>query len=95
MSRLRRLPFSRTLHRPNLLLGGERPWVIMLGVIAAGLILSDISVLKILVGVGVWTIGLALLRQMAKADPYLSQIYFRRLKYRRFYPAQSRAKLTP
>ena len=94
MSKLRQIPFSRTLHRPNLLLGGERPWVILLGVIAAGLILSDISVLKILLGLGIWTVGLGLLRQMAKADPYLSQVYFRRLKYRRFYPAQSRARLT-
>jgi type IV secretory pathway TrbD component len=93
MSQLRRIPFPRTLHRPNLLLGGERKLVILLGVIAFGLILSDISPFKIILGLGIWSIGLALLRLMAKADPQLSQVYLRRLKYQRYYPAQSRVVL--
>jgi type IV secretion system protein TrbD len=90
MSELRRIPFSRVLHRPNLLLGGERQWVILLGVLASGLILSDIAPLKIILGITLWSVGLSLLRLMAKVDPDLSQVYFRRLKYKRFYPAQSR-----
>ena len=91
METLRRTPFPRALHRPNLLLGGERRLVIITAALALGLFLSDISLLKGILALVSWTMALAVLRLMAKIDPQLSQIYLRYLKYRKFYPAQSRA----
>lgn len=91
MSQLRVIPFAHALHRPNLLLGGERKLVILSGIISFGLILSDISFLKFILAFGIWTVCIAILRLMAKHDPDLSKVYLRRLKYQAFYSAQSRA----
>jgi type IV secretion system protein TrbD len=91
MSALRHLPFSRSLNRPLLLLGGERKPVILFAVMALLLFLSDISPVKFVLALLLWSFAVGLLRLMAKIDPSLSQVYLRRLKYQAFYPALSRA----
>jgi len=91
MSTLRYLPFSRSLNRPLLLLGGERKPVILFAVMALLLFLSDISPVKFVLALLLWSFTMGLLRLMAKIDPSLSQVYLRRLKYQAFYPALSRA----
>jgi type IV secretory pathway TrbD component len=91
MSRLRQIPVSSSLNRPILLLGAERKPVIIVMVLTGLLILSDISVFKLVLAFVFWVIAMGLLRLMAKADPHLIQIYVRRLKYKTFYPACSRA----
>lgn len=91
MSRLRQISVSRSLNRPILLLGAERKPVIITLVLTGLLILSDISLFRIILGIVFWVIAMGLLRLMAKADPNLIQIYLRRLKYKAFYPACSRA----
>lgn len=91
MGRLRQIPVSSSLNRPILLLGAERKPVIIILVLTALMILSDISLLKMLLGLVFWAFAMGLLRLMAKVDPHLIQIYLRRLKYKAFYPACSRA----
>ncbi len=91
MGALRHLPFSRSLNRPLHLLGGERKPVIIAALLALLLFLSDISLLKLVLAIVIWSVSMAVLRLMAKADPALSQVYFRRLKYKAYYPALSRA----
>ena len=91
MGRLRQIPVSSSLNRPILLLGAERKPVIIILVLTALMILSDISLFKILLGLVFWAFAMGLLRLMAKVDPHLIQIYLRRLKYKAFYPACSRA----
>ncbi len=87
---LNRVPFNRSINRPLLLLGGERKLVILSGVLAFMLFLSDISLLKFILAFLLWIGAMSLLRLMAKRDPQLSKIYLRRLKYKAYYPAHSR-----
>lgn len=91
MDELQRIPFNRSLYRPNLLLGGERLLVVLTGVISFGLALSDISLFKIALASIIWTVCIAFLRMLAKHDPQMSEAYLRNLKYKKFYPAQCRA----
>lgn len=91
MSSLRKLSVSSSLTQPVLLLGGERMPVVITFVLFFIIILSDISILKTILGFVFLSISLALLRLMAKIDPQLIRIYLRRLQYQPFYPAFSRA----
>lgn len=84
------VPFHRALHRPNLVLGGERELVMFTGLIAVCLILAAQGLAAVLTGILLWFGCLGLLRYMAKIDPYLSQIYLKSLKYRRYYAARSK-----
>ncbi len=72
-------------------MGGERVPVIFTIVLSALIMLSDINVVRITLGILFWILAMGILRLMAKTDPHLSQIYLRRLKYKAFYPAFSRA----
>ena len=90
---LRRLPFHRVLHRPNLFLGGEREPALLTLLIAGGLAVSGMNTVSFLVGAALWFSAIPLLRWMAKADPYMSKIYLRHIRYRGYYPARSRPAL--
>ena len=89
-TQLRRLPFHRSLLRPLLLAGGERMLVLTNCMIMAMLILGvglnefTIAVTFILATFGQWC-----LVQIAKADPQMSEIYLRHIKYQTFYSAQT------
>lgn len=87
--KLRKVVLHRALHRPNLLMGGERELVLASLVIAGGLIISSLNLPSVLIGIAIWTVAVVLLRQMAKADPYLSTVYRRSLRYATYYPAHS------
>jgi len=82
--------FHRALHRPNLILGGERELVMFTGLIAVCLIFAAQNVMAMILGLLIWFGCLALLRQMAKIDPYLSQVYMKSLKYRLYYASRSK-----
>ncbi len=87
---LRRTPFRRVLHRPALLLGGERELVMMTAVSAGALGFAARDLVAAMIAGVLWSACLAALRRMAKADPQLSRVYVRQLRYRRYYPARSR-----
>jgi len=87
---LHRLPFHRVLHRPNLFLGGEREPALLTLLIAGGLAVSGMNTVSFLVGAALWFSAIPVLRWMAKADPYMSKIYLRHIRYRGYYPARSR-----
>ncbi len=84
------IPFHRALYRPNLVLGGERELVMFTGLVTVCLIFAAQSLVAAIVGLLLWFGCLALLRQMAKIDPYLSRIYMKSLKYCRYYAARSK-----
>jgi type IV secretion system protein VirB3 len=90
MTGLRHTPLRRALHRPNLLLGGERELVLITAILAGGLAGSALNLVAAGIGAAVWVVSLGLLRMMAKADPRMSRIYLRQLGYRAYYPARSR-----
>jgi type IV secretory pathway TrbD component len=87
---LRRTPFHRVLHRPHLLLGGERELVMMTAFVAGALAFAALNVVSAVVAAVLWFGCLGALRRMAKADPQMSKVYVRQLRYRRYYPARSR-----
>lgn len=89
MNQLRQLPIRRSLTRPILLGGGERKLVLVNCTLILALIFG--------IGINKLTLGCALflaifgqwaLIQMAKADPFMSQIYLRHIHYRDYYLAQ-------
>lgn len=87
---LRRLPFHRVLHRPSLFLGGEREPALMTLIVAGGLAISGMNTVSFLVGGTLWFSAIPVLRWMAKADPQMTKVYLRQIKYRGYYPARSR-----
>ncbi len=87
---LRRTPFFRVLHRPRLFLGGEREPTLMMAIVAAGLAVSGQNLVALLVAAALWFGCIGIFRQVAKADPQMSRVYLRQIKYRGYYPPRSR-----
>ena len=88
---LRRTPFFRVLHRPRLFLGGEREPTLMMAIVAAGLAVSGQNLVTLAVAaVSSGSAASASSAQVAKADPQMSRVYLRQLKYRGYYPPRSR-----
>ena len=90
MSELRKTPFHRALHRPNMMLGGERTPMIV-AVSACGiLIVSSMNLVALVVGVIMCIFLVSALRRMAKKDPQMVKIYGRQRSYRAYYHPYSR-----
>jgi type IV secretion system protein TrbD len=87
---LRRTPFFRVLHRPRLFLGGEREPTLMMAIVAAGLAVNGQNLATLIVAAVLWFGCIGIFRQVAKADPQMSRVYLRQLKYRGYYPPRSR-----
>ncbi len=79
----------RALSRPNLLLGGDRELVLLTGLAAIILIFVVLTVYSAVIGILVWTVVVAALRAMAKADPLMRRVYIRHVAFRPFYRATS------
>ena len=90
METLRQTKMHRALHRPQLLLGGERELVLFSALIAGGISVASLNIVSAITGSIIWLFGIYALRRMAKADPMLSKIYVRHRKYSDYYPAFSR-----
>jgi type IV secretion system protein VirB3 len=90
MEEPRRIAIHRSLNRAHLLLGGERSLVLTAGLITALLVFSgSISVTSLVLAVVFWSTSLWALVRMAKADPQMSQVYQRHLRYRAYYGAHA------
>ncbi|MDK2126639.1 conjugal transfer protein TrbD [Parachitinimonas caeni] len=90
MEEPRLIPIRRSLNRPHLLLGAERSLVLFSGVITAMVIFSGkMSILSLVVGGAFWACAFWALVRMAKADPQMSQIYQRHIRYRAYYVARA------
>ena len=86
MSELRKTPIYRALHRPYLVLGGERELMIIVLFVSFAFIVLLMNVVAFLIGV-VFLLGSVYgLRQMAKSDPFMSRVYFQQLFYKEYYP---------
>jgi type IV secretion system protein VirB3 len=91
MSGLRRSVLHRVLYRPNLILGGERELVMFTALLAGGLAVSAQNLIATAISLFIWFICIAFLRLMAKADPYMSRVYMRQLRFGPYLPARSRS----
>lgn len=90
MESRRMTPFHRALHRPQQVMGGERELTLFSMLVAGGLIVSAMNMVATLLGLVIWLICIHGLRKMAKADPIMSKVYIRQLKYGHFYGSFSR-----
>lgn len=88
----RTVPIAHSLQRSSLLLGGERELVLLTGLLSAVLIFITLSLYAIVLGIALWLSVVALLRRLAKADPIMSKVYQRHIKYRAYYPPRSHPK---
>jgi type IV secretion system protein VirB3 len=86
---LRTVPIRRSGNRHNLFMGGDREMVMFSGLLAFALIFSAQELRATVMGLGLWTLSLFLLRLMAKADPMMRFVYLRHRRYRDYYPARS------
>lgn len=86
---LRAVPIRRAGNRINLFMGADRELVMFTGLIAAALVFSAQEIRASIYGVLLWLVALYLLRLAAKADPQMRFTYWRSLRYKRYYSAQS------
>jgi len=87
--KLQAIKVHSALNKPNLLLGGERELMLLVGLFSALMIFIAMTWQTLIIGIILWLILSMLLRMMAKADPLMSKIYLRQLKYKDFYTAHS------
>jgi type IV secretion system protein VirB3 len=74
-----------------LLLGAERELVLISGIISAIFVMSLGRFVFAVLGMLFWAVSLVTLQRSAKADPQLSRVYLRHIRYRGYYAAQARA----
>lgn len=56
----------------------------------AGLAIAGQNKVTLIVGALLWFCALPVLRWMAKADPQMTEVYRRHIRYRGYYPPRSR-----
>ncbi len=86
----RRLAIFSALHRENFILGAERELVLVSALLSFTLIFVGLSPVTIIAGTLFWGLSLYFLREMGKADPKMSQVYLRHIRYKAFYFARSK-----
>jgi type IV secretory pathway TrbD component len=84
-----------SLVRPVLLLGAERPLVILEATLLASLLSIGIRALTLLLAAAIVLVVHPLLVRAAKADPQAFRIYARSLHYQDFYPARAHPDAPP
>lgn len=87
---LARTRMHRAMHRANLLAGCERELILVTGMVTALLVVVAMNWFAAGVGAAVWVVCAGVLRAMGKADPVMSKVYVRHVRYRAYYPARSR-----
>ena len=86
-------PIRRSLHRPALVLGGDRELVMFSALAAFLTALGGFSVLAAVSGLVFWLLALFWLRKWAKADPLMRQVWLKHIRQKDFYPARTTAFL--
>lgn len=86
----REVDVYESVNRPNLLMGCEREPILVVAMMCAMLVFALLTFWSMVLGVGAWLLAVYVLRKMAHADPIMSRVYSRHLRYARFYPAQPR-----
>ncbi len=87
---LRQTPIRRALHRPQQVWGGERELMLFSALLAGGIVVAAMNIVATVVGGALWMVCVYGLRKMAKADPIMSKVYIRQLKYGIYFGPFSR-----
>jgi len=70
-------------------MGGDRELIMFAGLCAFALIFNSQDIRAAAIGLVIWFASLFSCRRMAKSDPLMRQVYFRSLKYKKYYPARA------
>jgi len=84
-----RASIRRSLHRPALVLGGDRELVLLSGLAAFLTAMGGFSLLSAAAGLAFWLVALYWLRKWAKADPLMRPVWLRHIRQQDFYPART------
>lgn len=79
----------QSINRPNLLMGGDRELVLFAAMLAGILAFALMTWWGIVLGALLWPSAVVVLREMAKADPHMRDVYVRHIRYATYYPAKS------
>ena len=71
-------------------MGGEREPTLIMAIVAGSLAVSGQNMVALAIAGVLWFGCIGIFRQIAKADPQMSRVYARHIKYRGYYPARSR-----
>lgn len=88
----RSISIRQSLHRPELVLGGEREPVMLctlLSLITGVVGAVSFSWLVVLAAALFWFGAVWMFRRMGKADPMMTRVWRRHVGYRHHYPARS------
>lgn len=86
---MRSIPIHQSLHRPHLVLGGEREPVLYAGLLAVIIFMAGMSKSAAVIALVLWFGSVAAFRRMAKADPQMSKVWMRHIRQQDYYPAHS------
>lgn len=89
MDEPRRIPIHRSINRPNMIMGGERELVLMSMFVAALICFTASTWMQVVLGVVFWLVVHSLVMAIAKADPFMSAIYLRHVRYASYYSARA------
>ncbi len=78
---LERVVIHRSLTRPLLVNGGERVPMLILGLTCVALIFVGLKLATVALAIVLWFAGSAVLKRLAKTDPYMFGIYRRHIQY--------------
>lgn len=90
-SDMRTVAVTRALNDEDLLLGAEKPLVLVSLVISAAMIVAIQNAIAAVLGIALWFLSLMAFRAMARSDPRLSAVYRRLIRYQPYYPAKAHA----
>ena len=90
MSGLRQTPLYRALHRPQLLMGGDRKLMIITLTLTALLVVVSANKVSIVLGLLIFLLSVYALRKAAKTDPFMWPVYLRHVQYKGYYAPISR-----
>lgn len=85
----REVKYHESANRHNLILGGEREWVLCTALIVVILVVLIQTWWSAAFGLALWFVAVGILKRMGKEDPILTKVMFKHLRYRDFYPGQS------
>lgn len=85
---MRTIPIRRSLHRQGLIMGAERDLVLYCGLIALLVGIGGFTIFSAVTALLFWIAAIFVLRRMAKADPQMSKVWRRHIKYQAYYSAR-------
>ena len=89
MKELREIIINKALIHPDHLWGVERKLTLTIVLIAVTMIALSLSIWPKIFAIFLFVFGFSCLKMMAKADPIMSQTYFRHILYKEYYLAHS------